>query len=259
MSNFYKHPTAIVSEKARIGDNVTIGPFTVIEDDVEIGDNTEIRSHCFFANGARIGKDCRIFTAVSVATEPQDLKFKGEPTLAIIGDRTMLREYANISRGTLATGSTVVGDDCMLMAYSHVAHDCKLGNNIIVSNVVQFAGHVTVEDWVILGGVAKVHQFSHIGAHSFVGADVKVVKDVAPYTLIGREPPKVEGLNIIGLRRRGFTKELIEEIQEFYKLVLYSGYNNKDGIAKYLETGNNPPEIQHCIEFIQNSERGIYR
>lgn len=253
------HQTAIVSKKALIGENVKIGAFSIIEDDVEIGDGTEIANNVYLSNGARIGKDCRIFSGVVVATEPQDLKFGGEKTLAIVGDRTVLREYATVNRGTKETGKTVVGKDCLLMAYIHVAHDCVLGDNIIMANAVQLAGHTHIEDWVIIGGVVKVHQFSNIGCHAMVGADVKVVKDVPPYTLVGDNPPKIDGINKIGLRRRGFSAQQIAEIEEFYKIINHSGMNISDGLVKYKERAEISDLMQHCINFIESSKRGVYR
>lgn len=259
MSNIIIHPTAIVSSKAQIGDNVSIGAFTIIEDDVVIGNNTEIRSHIVIANGARIGNDCRIFKGAVIATEPQDLKFKDEPTTAEIGDRTTIREYVTVNRGSNATKRTTVGSDCLIMTYCHVAHDCRLHNHIVMANSVQLAGHVAIHDWVVVGGVAKIHQFCKVGAHAMIGADCKIVKDVAPYTTIGKEPPKVEGLNKIGLLRRGFSREQIDEIESFYKIILYSGYNNTDGINKYIQENNINNDIQYCIDFINSSERGIYR
>lgn len=253
------HNTAIISAKAKIGENVIIGPYTIIEDDVEIGDNTEIRAHVHLAGGSRIGRNCRLHTGVVIATEPQDLKFGGEPTLAIVGDRTVLREYVTINRGTKHSGKTSVGEDCLIMTYCHLAHDCRVGNNVIMANATQLGGHVHVGDWVNTGGVVKVHQFCRVGKHSFVGADVKIVKDVPPFTLIGRDPAKVEGINKIGLRRRGFTPEQIDSIEEFYKLILYSGYNVSDGIKKAAEKGNPTQDVLDCIEFIKSSERGIIR
>jgi UDP-N-acetylglucosamine acyltransferase len=253
------HPTAIVSSKARIGDNVRIGAYSIIEDDVEIGDNTIIRSSVVLANGARIGKDVEIYTGAVIATEPQDLKFKDEVTYVDIGDRTIIREYTTINRATSTTKHTIVGQDCLIMTYSHIGHDSHIGNNIIMSNSVQLAGHVTIEDWVTIGGVVKIHQFSMVGCHSMISADLKVVKDIPPYTTVGREPGKVEGLNKIGLKRRGFSNETINEIEEFYNMILHSGLNVTAGIKKYMERGIIIAEVQHCIDFINKSKRGIYR
>lgn len=260
MSENLIHPTAIVSSKAKIGNNVKIGPFTIIQDDVEIGDGTEIRSNVVIANGARIGIENIICTGVVVATEPQDLKYKGEKTFVKIGDRNTIREYATINRATPATYETVVGSDNLIMAYAHVAHDCVLGSNIVIANATQLGGHVHIEDWVTLGGVVKVHQFCSVGCHAMIGADIKLSKDAPPYTLIGSEPPKVDNLNKIGLKRRGFSDMTIKEIENFYQLVIHSGLNTSDGLAMYkLKHSIIILEVQHCIEFIEQSNRGIYR
>lgn len=253
------HPTAVVSKKAKIGENVTIGAFTIIEDDVEIGEGTTVRSNVVLANGARIGKNVLIYNGAVIATEPQDLKFEGEKTYTFIGDRTVIREYATINRGTSATGKAVVGEDCFIMAYCHVAHDCVIGNHVIMANATQLAGHVHVEDWVTIGGVVKIHQFCRVGCHSMLGADVKIAKDVPPYTLVGSIPAKIDGINKIGLKRRGFSTELIAEIEDFYKTILYSGYNTNDGIKKFLERKQISNEVKACIKFIEESQRGIYR
>ncbi len=259
MSSINIHPTAIVSKKAKIGNATLVGPFTIIEDDVIIGNDCEIRSHVHIANGARIGNEVKIYTGTVIATEPQDLKYEGEATYAYVGDRTLLREYVTVNRGTVETGKTVVGADCLIMAYAHVAHDCRVGDKVIMSNVTQLGGHVTVQDWVIFGGVVKVHQFCRVGKHSMIGADCKLVKDVPPFTLIGRQPARVEGINKIGLRRRGFSHELISEIQKFYDVLLYSGLNTTDGLSKYMERNSIPDEIQDSINFIKESKRGIHR
>jgi UDP-N-acetylglucosamine acyltransferase len=256
---FVKHPTAIISTKAEIGDNVSIGAFTIIEDDVKIGNNTEIRSSVILANGTRLGNNCKVFAGSIIGTEPQDLKFVNEPTIAQIGDNTVIREFVTINRGTVATGITRIGENCLVMSYCHVAHDCHIGNNVIMSNVSHLAGHVTIEDWANLGGFTKVHQFCTIGTHSMIGGDLKLVKDVAPYTLIGKVPPKVEGINKIGLKRKNFPQELINEIEEFYNMILYSGYNITDGIAEFMKRPYISPEVKHCIGFIKKSERGIHR
>lgn len=258
MNDAIIHPTAIVSTKAKIGSGVKVGPYTIIEDDVEIGNNTEIRSHVVLANGARIGNNCKIFSSSAISTESQDLSYANEPTLAIIGDNTVIREFVTLNRGTKATGSAEIGSDCLIMAYCHVAHDCRLSNKIVMSNLVQLAGHVHIEEQVWLGGAVKIHQFCKIGAHSYVGADLKVVKDIAPYTLVARDPGKVEGINIVGLRRRGFSNEKIKEIGEFYKHILHSGMNISDGIKSYKAHYDISPEIKHCIDFIESSNRGIY-
>lgn len=256
-----QHPTAIVSPKAKIEENVRIGPYCIVNDDVYISEGTELIANVYLDNGTQIGKNCLLFPGAVIATKPQDLKYDNSATKAIIGDNNEIREFVTIHRGTQHTGATIVGNNNLIMAYCHIAHDCRVGNNNILANVVQLAGHVHIEDWVVIGGVVKIHQFCRIGAHAMIGGDVKVVKDIPPFTLVGENPPKVSGINKIGLKRRGFPEEVIKEIDNFYRLIFHSGLNNSDGIRKYLETHPNGilPEIQHCIEFIQTSERGVYR
>ncbi len=253
------HSSSVVSSKAQLGENVDIGPFCIVNDGAKIGDNTKLFASNFVDSGVTIGSDCRLFPGAVVGTEPQDLKFTGEMTLTQIGNRTTLREYSTVHRGTHATGVTKVGDDCLIMAYSHIAHDCRVGSNVVMANVAQIAGHVHLEDWVILGGMSKVHQYCTIGCHSMIGADVKIVMDVPPYVLIGRDPARVEKVNKVGLRRRGIEESVVKEIQDFYDTVLFSGLNNNDGINKFLKRPSISPEVQHCIDFIRNSTRGIHR
>lgn len=254
------HPTSVVSPKATLGAGVTIGPFCVVEDDVVIGDNTTLMSHVVVSNGGRIGADCRIHPGAVIATVPQDLKFKDEASLAIIGDRNVIRECVTINRGTSATGKTVVGNDNLIMAYAHVAHDCVLGSHMVVANAVQLGGHCEIGDWVVIGGVAALHQFTKVGPHAMVGACVKAVKDIPPYVLTGREPMVIEGLNKIGLKRRGFTMDTIDAIENFYDVLFRSGFNVTDGLATYEErTPTIIPEVKACIDFIRNSKRGIAR
>lgn len=253
------HPSAVVSPKARLADGVRIGPFVVVEDDVEIGSDTEIMASAYIANGARIGSSCRIFPGAVIAMEPQDLKYANEPTTAVIGDRTTVREYATIHRGTTATGTTIIGSDNLLMAYIHVAHDCRVGNHVIISNVTQLAGHVEISDRVTLGGMVKLHQFCRVGAYCMVGAGTKIVKDVPPYVLLDGNPARIPGVNKIGLRRRGFSDELLQGISQFYKILLHSGLNTTDALAKVEEQENLSPEIREAVDFIRMSKRGIYR
>jgi UDP-N-acetylglucosamine acyltransferase len=260
MYNTLFHPTAIVSEKAKIGNNVKIGAYSIVEDDVEIGDNTILRNGVVIANGSRIGKDCEFYAYCVIGTEPQDLKFGGEKTLAIIGDRTILREYCTVNRGTTAHGQTVVGSDCFILAYTHVAHDCIVGDHCVLSNLTSLAGHTSLGNWVITGGYAKFVQFTRVGDHAMIGADAKIVKDVLPYALVGTIPAKIDGINKIGLKRRGFDQELINQIQEFYDVVLHSGMNTSAGVKKYIEDHSEiTAEVQNCIDFINTSDKGIYR
>ena len=260
MSSVNIHSTAIVSNKARIADGVIIGPFCIVEDDVEIGSGTVLMSHIVLGNGARIGRDVQIHPNAVIATAPQDLKYNNEPTQAIIGDRTVIRESVTVNRGTVSSGKASVGSDCLLMAYVHVAHDCVVGDHVIMANGVQLGGHVEVGDWAILGGLTGVHQFCRIGAHSMVGACSRVVKDIPPFTLSGKEPLSIEGINAVGLRRRGYSDQTIRAIDDFYTILLRSGYNTSDGIRAYESAYPViDPEVQRYITFIRESRRGIYR
>lgn len=251
------HPTAIVSSKAKIGDNNIIFPFTIIDDDVEIGNNCEIGPSAVLYNGARIGSNVKIKQGVSVANKPQDLKFGNEATLFIVGDNTVLHEFVTLHRGTHETGFSRIGKNCLLMAYTHVAHDCVVGDNVIFANAVQIAGHVNIEDWVIIGGTSAVHQFCKIGIHSMIGANTVAVKDVPPFVLSGRFPIKYEGLNKIGLRRRGFSEEDILMIKKTYDTIYNDGLNVSQAISKVeSELGSNQ-YVQDIIKFVRSSQRGI--
>lgn len=251
------HPTAIVSSKAKLGDNNIIHPFTIIEDDVEIGNGCEIGPSAVIYNGARIGNHVKIYQGASIAHSPQDLKYANEPTIFIVGDNTVIHEYVTFHRGTKETGFSKVGKNCLFMAYTHVAHDCVVGDNIILANSVQIAGHVHIEDWVIIGGTSAVHQFCKIGKHSMMGANTVAVKDVPPFVLCGRFQTKYEGLNKVGLRRRGFGNEDIEIIKKTYDYIYNSGLNVTQGVAKAeTELGNNQ-NVKDIIEFIRTSKRGI--
>ena len=251
------HSTALVSGKAKIGDNNIIYPFTIIEDDVEIGNDCEIGPSAVLYNGARVGNKVKIKQGVSVANKPQDLKFGDETTYFYVGDNTVLHEFVTLHRGTKETGLSRVGKNCLLMAYSHVAHDCVIGDNVIFANAVQIAGHVHVEDWVIIGGTAAVHQFCNVGRHSMIGANSVAVKDVPPFILSGRFPLKYEGLNKVGLRRRGFSEEDMLTIKKTYDLIYNSGLNVSQAVVRVeAELGNNT-YVQEILSFIGTSKRGI--
>lgn len=249
---------ASVSSKAKIGNNVTIKDFAVIEDDVEIGDNVVVGSNSFIGNGARIAKDVQIFHGAVVSTVPQDLKYKGENTTLEIGEGSVVREYATLNKGTTHSNKTVIGKNCLIMSYAHVAHDCVIGDNVIIANSVQFGGHVEIEDSVIIGGMVGVHQFVKIGQHSIIGFGFRVSKDVPPYITAGHEPLRYEGLNLIGLRRRGFSEEAIKSISYAYNVIYRSGLNVSDGIKK-LKEEKNIEEVQNIIKFVEESTRGIIR
>jgi UDP-N-acetylglucosamine acyltransferase len=253
------HKTAIVSPKAELGQNVEIGPFTVIENDVIIGNDTVIGSNVMVASGARIGEKCKIFHGAVLSTVPQDLKFGNEKTTLEIGNYTTIREYATLNRGTTDHWKTVVGDNCLLMAYSHVAHDCTLGNNVIIANSVNMAGHVTIEDFVGIGGMVPIHQFVKIGKHTFVGGGFRIPKDVPPYILAMGEPLRYAGLNTIGLQRRGFSTETLAEIKKAYRIFYRSNLTVEKALAKIEAEIPQITEVKELIRFIKSCERGIIR
>ena len=250
---------SIVSKKAKIGKNVIIKDFVTIEDDVEIGDNVEIGSHVFIASGVRISNKVKIHYGAVVGTIPQDLKFGGEETTLEIGEGTIVREYATLNRATKESKKTIIGKNCFLMAYVHVAHDCRVGDNVILANSVQMGGHVVIEDWAIAGGLVGIHQFTKIGQHSIIGAGFRTVKDVPPYITAGSVPLKYEGVNVIGLRRRGFTNEQITTIKNVYYEIYNAGLNVSDAVKKIKDSFEITPEVQNIIDFINASNRGILR
>jgi UDP-N-acetylglucosamine acyltransferase len=253
------HPLASIDPNAKIAENVTIGPFTFIEGDVEIGEGTWIGSNVTIFNGAKIGRNCKIYPGAVIASTPQDLKFEGEKTYVKVGDNTDIRECVTISRGTKDRFETIIGANCLLMAYVHIAHDCIVGNNCILANAVQLAGHVIIDDFAIVGGVSAVHQFVKIGAHSMVSGGSLVRKDVPPYTKAGREPLSYAGINSIGLRRRGFSNDKINEIQEIYRFLFLKGLNN----SKALEAVETELPASHerdlIITFFRESDRGVMK
>ncbi|KAA3613917.1 MAG: acyl-ACP--UDP-N-acetylglucosamine O-acyltransferase [Calditrichaeota bacterium] len=253
------HKTAIVHDAAKIGENVTIGPFVVIDEDVVIGDGTTIASHASLAAGSRIGKKCRIFQGAVIGNIPQDLKFENEKTQLIVGDRTDIREYVTLNRGTSETGKTEIGSDCLLMAYAHVAHDCVIGNNVILANSVAIAGHVTVEDWVTIGGLTGCHQFTRVGAHSFIGGCNRIAKDVPPYILATGEPLRFAGLNRIGLQRRGFTEEQLRRLKKAYRIIYQSKLNFSQALERVEQEIDLTPEVQKIVDLIRGSTRGVIR
>jgi len=253
------HPTAIIDSEVVIGSNVTIGPYTWVHGDVVIGDNTEIGSHVVLLPGTRIGRECKIYHHAVLGEIPQDLKFGGEKTSAEVGDRTVIREFVTINRGTNAHKRTVVGTDCLLMAYVHIAHDCLIGNNVIMANAVNLAGHITIEDWVIMGGMTGVHQFCKIGQHAMVGGHFRVPKDVPPYIIAANEPLSYSGLNMIGLKRRGFSPDALKAMKNAYHLIYQSEYNVSDAVKIIESDGELTGEVRNIIEFIKTSERGIIR
>lgn len=253
------YPNTVIHPDARIAPGVTIGPFTTIAGNVEIGEGTQIGSNVTILDGARIGANCKIFPGAVIAGVPQDLKFKGEETLAIIGDNTTLRECVTVNRGTASKGQTVVGNNCLIMAYSHVAHDCTLGNNIIISNATQLAGEVIIDDFAVIGGGTLVHQFSRLGAHIMVQGGALINKDIPPFVMAAREPISYTGVNSVGLRRRGFTSEQVDEILSIYRDLYMSKLNVTEALAKIEAEHPVTPIRNSIIDFIRSSERGILR
>lgn len=251
------HPTAIISDKAEIGDNVTIGPNAIIEADTKIADDVTIGANCLVAQYTELKKNVTLFHGAVVGTVPQDLKFGGEKTRLVIGEGTTIREYAMLNRGTSESGETIVGKNCLLMAYSHVAHDCRVGDNVIMANSVNLAGHIEIGDFVIIGGVVPVHQFVKIGAHAMIGGGFRVPQDVCPYALAGGYPLKIAGLNKVGLSRRGFSKETIRILQQAFKILFSSNLNRSQAVEKIKAELEQTDEIKLILDFIKNSTRGM--
>jgi len=252
-------PLAYVHPQAKIAKNVVIEPFVNIEKNVEIDEGTWIGSNVTIMEGARIGKNCRIFPGAVIAAIPQDMKFAGEETLVKIGNNVTIREFVTINRGTKANMETVIGDNCLLMAYVHIAHDCILGKNVILANAVNLGGHITIEDWAIVGGLAAVHQFVHIGQHCFISGGGMARKDIPPFCKAGREPLAYVGVNSIGLRRRGYSNERINAIQDIYRIIFLRGRNITQSV-NYIEA-NLPatPDRDEILTFIAQSQRGIMK
>lgn len=255
------HPLATVSPKAKIADNVEIGPYSFIDDDVEIGEGCKILPHATIFKYVKLGKNCEVFPGAVVGAEPQDLKFDGEVTYVEIGDNVTIRECATINRGTKASGKGVtrIGDNTLIMSYVHVAHDCTVGKHCILVSFVGIAGETDVDDWVILGGGAMAHQFTRIGCHAMVGGGTKINKDVPPYVLCGRDPICYAGVNIVGLRRRGFSPEVIRNIKDIYDTIYFQGYNISDGCSKVEAGFPQTEERDNIINFIRASKRGVIR
>ncbi|GAO27998.1 acyl-ACP--UDP-N-acetylglucosamine O-acyltransferase [Geofilum rubicundum] len=254
-----KQPLAYVHPEAKIAPNVVIEPFVTIDKNVVIGEGSRIGSNATILEGTTIGKNCNIFPGAVIGAVPQDLKFVGEETTVEIGDNTTIREFATINRGTKARNKTVIGNNCLLMAYVHVAHDCIIGNNVILVNSVQVAGEVVIEDWAIIGGLSAIHQFVHIGAHVMVAGGSLVSKDIPPFIKAGRERLSYVGVNSIGLRRRSFTNEQIRDIQDCYRVLFQSSLNNSDALIRIEAELPASNERDDILLFVRNSQRGIIR
>lgn len=252
------HPTAIVDPAAELAESVVVGPYSIIHGQVVVGPDTEIGSHVVIKEYTTIGARCRIFQFAVVGEIPQDLKFAGEVTQLLVGDDNTIREFATLHRGTAGGGGvTRVGHRNLLMAYTHVAHDCLIGNGVIMSNAATLGGHILVEDRAILGGFAVVHQFSRIGCHAFIGGASAVPRDVPPYTMAVGNRAKLVGLNLVGLKRSGFADTTLQALRQAYDLLFSSGLNLKEAVLRVREEIPQLPEIQHLLKFVESSERGL--
>lgn len=254
------HPTAVVAPDVELAGGVEIGPYAVVGPDVHIGENTVIGSHVVIEGHTDIGARCRVFQFASIGVQPQDLKFRGEPTRVVIGNDNTIREFVTIHRATVSDiGVTIMGDHNLIMAYSHIAHNCKLGNHVIMVNAANLAGHIHVEDYAIIGGLTGVHQFTRIGAHCIIGGASAISKDVAPYLLVSGNRAKPHGLNLIGLKRRGFKEGTIRALKDAYRLIFRSSLLLRTAIEKVRNEVEDCPEVRHFVEFIEQSKRGICR
>jgi UDP-N-acetylglucosamine acyltransferase len=256
------HATAIIDSSAEIADGVEVGPYAIIGKEVTIGAGSKIGAHAVIGDWTAIGEDNQIFAQSSVGAPPQDLKYRGEKCWTRIGNNNMVREFATIHRGTATGGGeTIVGNGNLFMAYSHVAHDCHIGNGVVMANVATLAGHVTVEDYVILGGLVAIHQFSTIGAYAMIGGGTMVGMDIIPYSIAtpGKRDAKLRGLNLIGLKRRGFSDETINSLKKAYKTLFMADLKLPDAIARIRSEISGCPEIDYLLTFIESSKRGICR
>jgi UDP-N-acetylglucosamine acyltransferase len=255
------HPTAIVDPKAEISEEVDIGPYSIVEKGVFIGEGTKIGPHVVIRDGTQIGKRCQIFQFASLGEAPQSLAYKGEKTFLLIGDQNIVRECATLNRGTAGGGGkTVIGHGNLFMAYSHVAHDCYIGNQVILANAATLGGHITVEDHAIIGGLAAVHQFCRIGTHALISGLTGVTQDVLPYMLASGSRAKLFGLNIVGLKRFKFSEATIKALKKVYRIIFRSGLTLEKAVKQVGEDEVlQLPEVQHLLQFIQQSKRGITR
>lgn len=254
------HPTAVVDKKAKLADEVEVGPYAIIGPLAEIGKSTQIGSHVVIEGYTSIGEGCRIFTGACVGSIPQDLKYKkGTKSFLKIGNNNTIREYVTLNPGTSEGGVTYVGDGNLLMAYSHVAHDCRIGNGCIIANSGTFAGHVTLEDKVVIGGLAAIHQFVRVGKLSIIGGCSKVVKDIPPFSTCDGHPARVYGLNLLGLRRSDISTEAQAALKKAFKILFHSGLPFKSAIEKFGQDLRRFEEVTYLLDFVKNSKRGMCR
>jgi UDP-N-acetylglucosamine acyltransferase len=253
------HPTAIIDPSAKLGEGVAVGPYAIVGAESVLGDGCEIASHAVIGPYTLLGRGNRIFPHACVGGEPQDLKFKGEKSFLELGDENLVREFVTLNRGVGEGGRTVIGSRCLFMAYSHVGHDCILGSDLVVANSVALAGHVTVEDHAVLGGLCAVHQYARIGAYAMAGGGCMMAKDVVPYVMISGDIPQMFGLNVIGLKRHGFTPGEIKVLDEAYKLLFRSKMNTSQALEALAALADEGGRVRHLIDFVKSSQRGIHK
>ncbi|MCK5520619.1 MAG: acyl-ACP--UDP-N-acetylglucosamine O-acyltransferase [Candidatus Marinimicrobia bacterium] len=251
------HKSAVIHPDAKLHESVKVGPYAIIDGDVEIDEGTVIDGHVLIRDGARIGKNNRFFHSAVISEIPQDKKFYGEYAMTIIGDNNNIREFATIHRGTEDRDKTMIGNDCLIMAYVHIAHDVFVGNNVVISNATQVAGHADIEDFAIISGMVGVHQFVKIGSHSFIGGGYRVGQDVPPFIMASGDPLRYAGLNTVGLKRRGFSPDKFEALKSFYRILYRSKYNVSDAVRKLEETFEFTEETRIALDFIKRSKRGL--
>ena len=254
------HQTAIVHKHAQIGENVTVGPFAIIGEHLTLGDRCEVGAHVVLDGHTEIGEDCKFFTGAVIGSPPQDLKYAGEPTRLVIGNQSVFREYSTVNIGTMQGGGlTTVGNNCLFMAYAHAGHDCHIGNNVILANSVGLSGHVTIEDFAIVGGLCGVHQFVRVGAHCIIGGCSGISQDVPPYVMVSGQLAEVFGLNSVGLKRRNFAEASIKALEKAHRILFRGKVNLKHAVERVRNEVPSCPEIEHLLDFIAHSERGICR
>ena len=253
------HATALVDPRAELDEGVEVGPYAVVGPGVRIGANTTVGPRVLIERDTLVGRDCRIANGAVLGTDPQDFKYDGAHTVLEVGDRTTIREFATLNRGTAATGRTTVGSDCYLMAYSHIAHDCVLGNHVVIANATHMAGHVTIEDWVMVSGLVVIHQFVRIGAHAFVGGGTRIPQDVPPYcSAVGNPSPRLYGLNRVGLERRGIAKDVQRHLRKAYRMVFQTKLSRAEALARVeADPSLDDPEVAYFVDFIRRSRRGV--
>lgn len=253
------HPTAVVEPGAELEAGVEIGPYALVGPHARLGPGVRVGSHAVIAGHTRLAAGCRVFPHAVIGQPPQDLKFRGERSFLVVGERTVIREFATLNVATNPEESTVVGADCLLMAYSHVAHNCTLGDHVILANSANLAGHVTIEEYVTVGGVTPVHQFVRIGCHAFIGGGSRIPQDVAPYTLVAGNPARLGGLNRVGLERRGFSAETLAALERAFRIMFRSRLNVPEALARARAEVPDGPEVRHFLDFFATSSRGVSR